>query len=77
MPFDLYGNSYASEREAMNAEYAQMAEIDASIALRDLRELELQMPDPFYEQQWRESIEHRISALESFAPISLCQGDCK
>lgn len=34
MPYDLYGNSYPSEREAMNAEYAQMASIDAAIALR-------------------------------------------
>lgn len=28
--FDLYGNYYASETEAMNAEMAQCAQIDAS-----------------------------------------------
>lgn len=28
MPYDLYGNYYKSEREAMNAELAQMSEID-------------------------------------------------
>ncbi len=37
MPYDLYGNSYKTSQEALNAEMAQCAEIDNRI-MRDKHE---------------------------------------
>lgn len=41
--FDLYGNYYPREIDAINAEMAQCAEIDARIANQKLREMEAKM----------------------------------
>ena len=43
MPYDLYGNYYVSSIDASNAEYAQMAEIDARAADRRSREVQRDM----------------------------------
>ena len=40
MPYDLYGTYYSSLVDAQNAEWAQMASIDADIAMRKVKELE-------------------------------------
>ena len=61
MPYDLYGNSYPTEREAMNAEYAQMAQIEAGIASRDARHA-LEQHQTF--ANWQSEIERRVVALE-------------
>lgn len=74
MPHDLYGNYYASERDAMNAESAQMAQIDASLAYRDLQRVQ---EERYYEAQRLDQIEERIALLEKFIPISLCEGECR
>ncbi len=77
MPYDLYGTYYATEREALNAEMAQCAAIDAGIAARDLRLLEEQREsEAHYLSQWQAHIEERLSLVEKFTPISLCEGDC-
>ena len=65
MPHDLYGNYYASERDAMNAEYAQMAVIDAGIAERNAREAHEQASS--LEDRLRE-LETRVKALEALSP---------
>lgn len=56
--FDIYGNYYASERDAMNAESAQMAAISADLAYREQHE------DRAYNEQWRAGIEERLARLE-------------
>jgi seryl-tRNA synthetase len=38
--YDLYGNYYSSSRDALNAETAQMAEIDASHARREIEDIQ-------------------------------------
>lgn len=47
MPYDLYGQYYASERDAINAEMAQCAEIDARLAYEKAQKLERNL----YERQ--------------------------
>jgi hypothetical protein len=42
--YDLYGNSYPTRREALNAETAQCAAIDADIAYREIEQLRKQNP---------------------------------
>lgn len=76
MPYDLYGTFYASERDAINAEHAQMAEIDAAIALRQLHQLRESF-DPQAFAYWQEQVEGRLARLESFLPLSLCEGEGK
>ncbi len=43
MPYDLYGQYYASQRDANNAEMSQCAAIDADIAYREIEQLKRQM----------------------------------
>ena len=68
MPFDLYGNSYATRQEALNAETAQMAAIDADIAYREVQNMKRQMqqqtqhPNPF--EDYLSQLETRIQSLE-------------
>lgn len=76
MPYDLYGQYYASSRDAENAEMAQCAAIDADIAMREVSDMKArlsQQQEPtqrYYEinalQQRIESLEERIKAIESF-----------
>lgn len=75
MPYDLYGNYYAKEIDAINAEMAQCAAIDADIANRRVAELERKL----YEQQhptqqdyelnhlWQkiQELEQRVAQLEA------------
>lgn len=53
--FDLYGNSYPTAREALNAEMAQCAEIDARIADERISKLENQLSK--FENQQRNEYE--------------------
>ena len=56
--FDLYGNSYRTQQEALNAEAAQCAEIDAGIAAKTAEEA-------YHNQQQSEYwLNQRISYLE-------------
>lgn len=72
MPYDLYGNYYKSERDAMNAELAQMSEIDNRINNERLHKLETyqQHPDAVDRQMWEYiyMLEQRIEALEKSNP---------
>lgn len=65
MPYDLYGTYYASRRDAENAEMAQVAQIDADIAMRKVDELERQL---HYQQhqpsQFEYETELRLKYLE-------------
>ena len=61
MPYDLYGNFYKSERDALNAELAQMAEIDAARA----REENLNIRESMNEQDmYIRHLETRVKELE-------------
>jgi hypothetical protein len=65
MPYDLYGNHYKSERDAINAELAQMSEIDNRINNERLRKLETQQRSPNQEiWEYIQVLEQRIEALE-------------
>ena len=75
MGYDLYGNYYASDRDAMNAEMAQCAEIDNRIMSKKLKDLERQMlyqhPEPrdtdeqlYYLWETIKNLEARIIKLE-------------
>jgi hypothetical protein len=75
MPYDLYGQHYASQRDAENAEMAQCAAIDADIANRGVQKLRQQfrmMGEPNgldmqvdYLMQKVEELEKRINILEN------------
>lgn len=77
MPYDLYGQYYASERDAINAEMAQCAEIDARLAYEKAEKLERQYHDRMQQEQYLGSeqiaflmgkvqeLEERIKLLES------------
>lgn len=77
MPYDLYGNYYASARDAENAEMAQCAEIDARLAYQKAEKLEKQMYQQQYQQDYEmqqkvdflmskvEELENRIKSLEN------------
>lgn len=74
MGYDLYGNYYASDRDAMNAEMAQCAEIDNRIMSQKISEMErfLQIqqprdPDEQIHHLWEtiKNLEKRIDALEN------------
>ena len=61
MPYDLYGNFYKSERDALNAELTQMAEIDAARA----REENLNIRESMNEQDmYIRHLETRVKELE-------------
>lgn len=65
MPYDLYGNYYKSERDALNAELAQMSEIDNRINNERLRKLERQEQYPNQELwQYIHYLEERLRILE-------------
>lgn len=69
MPYDLYGQYYASSRDAENAEMAQCAEIDARAAYKKVADLErqLQQQQNPLEEIWQycRSMEERIKLLEA------------
>lgn len=75
MGYDLYGNYYASDRDAMNAEMAQCAEIDNRIMSQKISEMErfLQIqqqpsdPDEQIHYLWEtiKNLEARIIELEA------------
>jgi len=78
MPYDLYGTYYASERDALNAEMAQCAAIDAGIAERNAREaMEIAQANQRHDEEWKAQIEERLFFLERFYAVSLCEGECK
>lgn len=52
--YDLYGNSYPTAREALNAELAQCAEIDARLADERITKLENQQRNEYEAEQRRE-----------------------
>ena len=52
--YDLYGNSYRTATEAMNAEMAQCAEIDARLADERISKLESQQRNEYQSEQWIE-----------------------
>ena len=80
MPYDLYGQYYASERDAINAEMAQCAEIDARLAYEKAQKLEQKMNEDRmiadYEMKHKidyliykvEELENRIIELETAHP---------
>lgn len=67
MAYDLYGNYYARERDAIAAETAQMAEIDAARAVRKADEAMQRLRDmqyqEHYEQQWKDEVWDRVEML--------------
>ncbi len=66
MPYDLYGNHYASRRDAENAEMAQMAAIDADIAYREMERMkDRQQSEENNIWQYIHMLEERIERLES------------
>ena len=66
MPHDLYGNYYESERDAMNAEYAQMAVIDAGLAERNSRESAMTMD---LLMRMVDELNQRVQVLEELAGL--------
>jgi polyhydroxyalkanoate synthesis regulator phasin len=69
MPYDLYGQYYASARDAENAEMAQCAEIDARHAEKKAEVLQQEL---YNEQsnsnnlwQYVQMLEERIKTLEN------------
>lgn len=70
MPYDLYGNSYKSAREAEAAEMAQVNEIDNRINRQRMEQLERQQNERAQYQdqeiwQYIKSLEERIEILEA------------
>ena len=68
MPYDLYGQYYASARDAENAEMAQCAAIDANLAYREMDKMRQQMQQPNDEighiWQYIQNLEERLAELE-------------
>lgn len=63
--YDLYGNSYRTPLEAMNAEMAQCAEIDVMHTRREMEEAENNRQRSEYELcQHIDYLEQRIALLE-------------
>ncbi len=63
--YDLYGNSYATRQEALNAEMAQCAEIDSRHTQREMRDMEQSSQRREYElHQHISMLEQRIELLE-------------
>lgn len=69
--YDLYGNSYSSRTEALNAEMTQCNEIDNRLLRQEIDKLKYQQPqqqEPDFEiyhmQQHINSLEERIQKLE-------------
>jgi len=66
--YDLYGNSYRTALEAMNAEMAQCAAIDAGITEREMErqqtELNVLRSDNYYLGQKVAELEETIKMLE-------------
>lgn len=72
--YDLYGRYYANSNDAINAEMAQCAAIDADIAMREVDKMKRQMqhsqhPDPLSDEfssiwEYIKNLEDRIAELE-------------
>ncbi len=67
--YDLYGNSYGTAQEALNAEMAQCAEIDARIADEKIQRLEDEQMRQYEADQQREyerdqKIDYLMSRIE-------------
>jgi len=66
--YDLYGNYYQDSRDAMNAEMAQCASIDAGIAEREMRNqqqsLNALQSDNYYLSQKVAELNESIKQLE-------------
>lgn len=60
MPYDLYGQYYASSRDATNAEMAQCAAIDIDILKREQRQFEERL---HYEQRQPSNQDEEIRNL--------------
>jgi hypothetical protein len=67
MPYDLYGQYYQSKREAINAELAQMAEIDNHYNRQRIQKLEQREQQRENPEIWQyiQMLEDRITALEN------------
>lgn len=73
--FDLYGRYYPNVNDAINAEMAQCAAIDADIAMREVQDMKRQMqgqqhPDPLSDEfnsiwLYIKQLEERIKILEA------------
>ncbi len=66
MPYDLYGNYYASERDAINAEMAQCAEIDARLAYEKAEKLEREsyLKQQYNDYELQQKIDFLIEKVE-------------
>lgn len=65
MPYDLYGQYYASARDAENAELAQCAEIDSRLNQKEIEKLQAdQQYNEHYVWEYIQMLEERIKALE-------------
>lgn len=63
--YDLYGNFYPREIDAINAEMAQCASIDAGIAERNrISDFERQQQHEYELMQRIECLENRIERIE-------------
>ncbi len=66
--FDLYGNSYKTATEAMNAEMAQCAEIDLRHMRDEIKNMQrsYEHPDKEMHDLWQycQMLEQRIEQLE-------------
>lgn len=67
MPYDLYGNYYASERDAYNAEMAQCAEIDARLAYEKVEQLEREIHnrEQYQEYELHQKVDYLMDKVES------------
>ena len=76
--YDLHGRYYPNVNDAINAEMAECAAIDADIAMREVNKMKKRLtehsqhPDPLLEFQniWQhiKSIEERLDKLEGRQP---------
>ena len=69
--YDLYGTYYQSETDALNAETAQMAQIDAGIANRKLaqQEIEARYSDAMTDLRFA-ALEQRVKQLENLLGVA-------
>jgi|GEM_PF-2214961 len=67
MPYDLYGNYYASAQDAYNAEMAQCAEIDSRLAYERVEKLEREIHnrEQYQEYDLRQKVDYLMSKVES------------
>jgi len=67
MAYDLYGNYYASERDAYNAEMAQCAEIEARLAYEKVEKLEQEVyiRQQHQEYELHQKVDYLMDKVES------------